>query len=362
MYGQGRYEIEVWNKQGTLLGNIRPLARNLKYSIQRNQAETVEFTMDLAEYEEYISQFTDSPFDFMDVLNTDIRIKREGKYLFGANIIKFAYSPTNSSVNIVVSGSGYLNFFKSQYLDIAYTNVAQGEILWGVIDSVQNKDNGNYGITKGDHTSMGVNRDRNQTRKNVKDFMVQMTNVIDGPDFEFTADKKFNSYDVMGTYRPDIRLVYPQNVDSFSFERSGDGVFNYIYGIGSGNGEDAVNTYADDYDSQYERYLREEVYTFNSVEELETLQENTDGVLGLTKDIRELPSISVRDGILDLNTVKVGDTVYVELRSFKSVEHIAGFYRIERFDVNVDDNDAESVDITFDDLNIEDIIETQEGE
>lgn len=360
MYGNGRYEIEVWNKSGVLLGNIRHLASSLKYTKQRNQAETVEFTMDLARYEDYLGLNGTDPFDFMDVLTTDIRVKRDGKYIVGANVIKFGYSPTNASVNMTVSCTGYLNFFKTQYIDISYNDQYQGDILWGVINQSQLKDNADYGITRGSYTSEGKRRDRNETRKNVKDFMIRMTNVIAGPDFEFTPDKKFNSYDAIGSYRPDIRLVYPRNVDSFSFERSGDSLYNYVYALGSGNGDDAIQTSSEDAYSQVDRYRREVIATFNSVERGDTLQENSDGVLDLSKDVRELPKITLHDGVLDLNDISIGDTIYLELQRFKSLKHIKGFYRIEKIEVTVDDNDAETVSLTFDDLNIDDIIQTQE--
>ena len=151
-----RYEIEVWNKNGVLLGNIRHLAQNLKWAKQRNSHETVEFDMDLAKYEDYISQIgvASNPYDFMEVLSTDIRIKREGVYLIGANVIKFGYSPSDPSVTMHVSCTGYLNYFKDQYLDINYSNTPQGDILWGVINQAQTKTGANFGITRGVHTSI----------------------------------------------------------------------------------------------------------------------------------------------------------------------------------------------------------------
>lgn len=357
-----RYEIEVWNKSGVLLGNIRHLAKNLKWTKQRNSHETVEFDMDLAKYEDYISQIgaASNPYDFMEVLSTDIRIKREGVYLIGANVIKFGYSPSDPSVTMHVSCTGYLNYFKDQYLDISYSSTPQGDILWGVINQVQTKTGANFGITRGSHTSTSVNRDRNFVRKNVKDFLQQMTNVIGGCDFEFTPDKKFNTYDTIGSYRPDIRLIYPENVDSFSFERRGDVLYNYIYGLGSGNGDDAVQVISQDSFSMNDYYRREKIVTFNSVQNESTLQENTDGVLEISKDVRELPTFTVHDGVLDLNDVKIGDTIYAELRNFKSLEHIKGFYRIEKIDCSVDENDAETVTLTFDDLDIDNIIQNQE--
>lgn len=356
-----RYEIEVWSKNGVLLGDIRHLCSSLKWTMQRNAHETLEFEMDLYEYEQYIEKIgvIANPFSFMDILSTDIRVKREGKYLFGANIIKFGYSPDGASVKLTVSCTGYLNYLKDQYLTIDYDNAWQGDILWGVIEQVQAKTGSNFGIKKG-NVAQGMKRDRHFTKKNVKDFIQQMTNVIKGPDIKFDADKTFHSYEALGNYRPDIRLVYPENVDSFTFERRGDVLFNYIQGFGSGNGDDAVQASSQDYHSMQQFYRREKVVTYNSVERLSTLQENVNGVLQATKDPRELPSFTVHDGILDLNDVGVGDTVYAELGGFKSLSHIKGYYRIEKIECSVDNNDAETVDITFDDINIDNIVAQQE--
>lgn len=43
-----------------------------------------------------------------------------------------------------------------------------------------------------------------------------------------------------------------------------------------------------------------------------------------------------------------------------SFEHIRGFYRIEKIEVDVDENDAEEVTLTFDNLSVDDIIAQQE--
>ena len=46
------YKIEVYSKNGKCLGDIRHLAQELKWTEQRNAAETVSFRMDWARYEE----------------------------------------------------------------------------------------------------------------------------------------------------------------------------------------------------------------------------------------------------------------------------------------------------------------------
>ena len=355
------YKIEVYSKNGKCLGDIRHLAQGLKWTEQRNAAETVSFRMDLARYEEYVKKTGMRPYDFMDAGTTDIRVVRNGKDRVGAHLIKTVFSPNDPSVDIELSFTGYLNYFKDAYVDADYDKTGQGDIAWGVINQYQGKQDGDFGIRRGRFTSLGKNpRQRHQKRANVKDFLVRLSNVIDGPDFQFTPDKKFNTFDAMGSYRPDIRLSYPGNVASFGFERSVDSLANYVIGIGSGNGDDAPSTYATDPYSRKALYRREKIVTFSSVVRETTLQENTNGVLELLKDVRELPSFTLSDGVLDLNDVGLGDTIYIEMNGYIMFEHIRGFYRIEKIEVDVDKNDAEEVTLTFDNLSVDDIIAQQE--
>lgn len=355
------YKIEVYSKNGKCLGDIRHLAQGLKWTEQRNAAETVSFRMDLARYEEYVKKTGMRPYDFMDAGTTDIRVVRNGKDRVGAHLIKTVFSPNDPSVDIELSFTGYLNYFKDAYVDADYDKTGQGDIAWGVINQYQGKQDGDFGIRRGRFTSLGKNpRQRHQKRANVKDFLVRLSNVIDGPDFQFTPDKKFNTFDAMGSYRPDIRLSYPGNVASFGFERSVDSLANYVIGIGSGNGDDAPSTYATDPYSRKALYRREKIVTFSSVVRETTLQENTNGVLELLKDVRELPSFTLSDGVLDLNDVGLGDTIYIEMNGYIMFEHILGFYRIEKIEVDVDENDAEEVTLTFDNLSVDDIIAQQE--
>lgn len=356
------YRIEVWNKSGSCLGDIRHLAHNLKWTEQRNAAETVSFDMDLGEYEAYLKKINMTPYDFMDSAVTDIRLVRDGVERIGAHVVKLHYTPDDPSVKVEVSCTGYLNYFKDAFVDVSQNDVDQGEILWRVIDQYQKKPYGDFGIRKGDYVSRGMKRQRNQVRARVKDFIVRMTNVIKGPDIQFTPDKKFNTYDAMGSYRPDIRLIWPGNVSSFDFERSAASLANHIIAIGSGNGDDAIMTTSEDADCMRAQYRREKLVTFNSVEHMDTLQQNADGVREVAKHIYELPVLTVQNDVLDLNVLHVGDTVYAELNGYEVFNHIRGNYRIEKLEVSVDDNDSERPTITFDDIDIDKIIEQQEAE
>ena len=359
-----KYDIEIWSKDGRPMGNIRPICSNLRWQKTRNEAEQVEFTLNLTKYEEYVKAmgFGDNPYDFMEVGRNDVRIKRNGRYLVGANIIKFGFNAQDPSITMTVSATGYLNYYKNRFCDINYTNTPQHQILWGVINQCNQEVGGDYGIRQGTHKGAVVVRDRNQVRKEVKSFFQQMSQVIGGCDFEFTPDKKLNTYEAIGTYRPEIVLRYPDNIAGFSFERSVDNVSNFVYAIGSGNGEDAVQTTTSDTDSANYLYRRERIVSYNSVTDETTLAQNAAAVLHYSKEILELPTITVPDGVLDLSTLSVGDSITLEMLGNVSLNHINGIYRIESIAVNVDDNDAETVTLTFDDLDIQSIIDAQESE
>ena len=357
-----KYEIEVWSKDNKPMGDIYHLCKNLKWSKTRNDADTLTFDIDLHKYEEYIQAigFTQNPSEFMEVGRNDIRVKRNGVYIVGTNIIKFEYSVNDPSITMKVSATGYLNYYKKRYVTVNYTATPQEDILWGVIQACNAMTGGNYGITRGTHTGGTVLRDRNQVRKEVKSFFQQMSQVLGGCDFEFTPDKKLNTFEVQGVHRPDMRLAYPDNISSFSFARSVENVSNFIYGIGSGNGEDAIQTTAEDTGSEAYLYRRESIVTYNSVTDATTLAQNTAAVLHYTANPIELPSITVQDGALDYSVVGIGDTIPVEMGGNKSLAHINGFYRIESINCSVDENGSETAEVTFDDIDVDAIIAKQE--
>lgn len=359
------YELEVWDKSGQVLGDIRPLCSSLSWSKELNGSESLTFTIDLPRFESYLATIgvVGSPYEFLEVGRTDIRVKRNGQYILGSNVYRINYSTSDPTVTMQVQCVGYLNFYKTQYVTASFNNVPQQDILWGLISACNAKTGGDYGITQGVHVGETVSRVRNYSRKEVASAIQQMSQVIGGCDFSFTPDKKFNTYDKRGSYRDDVVLRYGEdgNIQSFSFARSIEKVANYIYGIGSGNGEDAVQSTAEDATSEDYVYRREKILTWNSVTIQETLNEHTSSALHMVKDIIELPTITLRPEAIDLSVVDVGDTVVVDLNVNASLQHIDGNYRIQTIDCQVDDNDTESTTISFDDLDIDGIVATQEA-
>lgn len=361
---EAKYAIEIWSKDGIPIADIRQICTTFSWSKTLNGSESIGFTVDLKRFEELLKVvgYADDPFGFMEVGRCDVRIKRNGKYVVGGNICRFNYTSSYNSITMRVECVGYLNFYKTQYITASYTNTPQQSIMWDVIDRCNQKTGGDYGIRLGTHTGDTVLRDRNYERKEVASLIQQMSNIINGCDFEFTPDKIFNTYQTKGTYRPSVRLTYPGNIQSFNFTRTLDKVGNYVYGIGSGTGEEAVQSQAEDVNSEEYLYRREKIAMWNSVTDQDTLDEHTDAVLHAGADIIELPNITVRDNVLDMSEIDTGDTIVVELGAFASMAHVSGNYRITSIVCEVDDNDSESVTLDFDGLDIEQRIQQQELE
>lgn len=360
-----KYEIEVWDKTAGRIGDIRPMCQNLQWSKTRNDAESLSFDIDQNLFNIYLKAtgYLDSPLSFIETGRTDFRVKRNGAYLFGANLVSMSYSGDETTVKKTYNAAGYLNYLSHRYINASYTGWYQEDILNDVLAKLQSQPGGDFGFTRG-ATVMGmrVKRDRTYVDKEVKTLFTQLSEVINGCDFDFTADKKLNVYAAIGRYRPSLRISYPGNVTRFNFTRSVENVANVIIGKGSGTGNDGVQATASDTIAADYCYRREKIATYNSVTDRNTLQQNVDAVLNATKQPFEIPTVILQNDTLDLNVVGIGDTIHLDMSESPDLElrRIDGNYRIEKITCSVDDTDSEEVTLDFDNLDIQKIIDQQQ--
>lgn len=206
-----------------------------------------------------------------------------------------------------------------------------------------------FGVTLGvDTASAGQQNDRVRTYdiQNVKDGIMNLTSLeSDNFDFEFDANKVFNIYDRLGSDKPEVELVYPQNITSIVVSRDASTLANRIIGLGSGLGSERLETVATGYTSAAAYRIRERTETFNSVVEQDTLDENTFGKLAIYQDIYEVPAITVQANHLDINNVWVGDAINIRVDGSSFVTTINGLYRIIGMRITVDPDMNESVSL-----------------
>lgn len=341
-----RYELELWIN-GVQVGDISRLAQNRKYTIKRNDSEELTFDLNLTAFEDYCAAAGRLPQAMLEPYVTDVRVKRNGTYMFGVQVVDMNFTFGENDPNIAVKCTGFLDLFRDRYVTKSYDpEVEATEIAWDLIDTTQTIA-GDFGVTEGATYDTGVERVRNYVDQNVKDAIVNLTDLIDGNfDFDFSYDRTFNIYEKIGSDRENLPFTWPYNIQSLTTPRTGLNTYNYIIALGSGFGEETLRSEIGDAASRANYGTREKIVSFNSVSEQETLDDHAAAELAKSKDLLVLPKLSVTGKFCDLGVIGIGDRIPVSVS--RPAINLSGMYRIEQIDVDLDENDAESIDLTVD--------------
>ena len=345
-----KYEFELWIN-GVMVADISRLAQSRKFTIRRNDSEELEFGLDVTAFENHCEQAGRDPEATLVPYVTDVRVKRNGSYLFGVQVVDLNYTFAEDGGNIAVKCTGFLDLFRDRYITKSYDEAEATEIARDMLDDTQVVF-GDFGVENGaEQYNTGVLRDRNYIDQNIKDALVNLTDLIDGNfDFAFSYDRKFSTYAMQGSYRPNLKFTYPYNIKSISTPKTGLNTYNYLIGLGSGFGEETVRSEggaAQDAVSRANYGTRMKIVSFNSVSDQTTLDQNTAAELQKSKDLLILPRITVSGEFCDLNTVWVGDRIPIEVQGHPSLP-LNDVYRIEQIECTLDENDAEDIDLTVD--------------
>lgn len=331
-----------------MVADISKLAQNRKFTIKRNDSEELSFDLDVVAFEEHCERAGRDPEATLVPYVTDVRVRRNGAYLFGVQVVDINYTFGEDGSTMAIKCTGFLDLFRDRYITKSYTTTESTEIARDMLDDTQTV-YGDFGVVDGsEQYATGVLRDRNYIDQNIKDALMNLTDLIGGNfDFAFTYDRKFNTYAMQGSYRPNLKFTYPYNIKSITTPKTALNLYNYVIGLGSGFGEETIRSEVGDPDSRLNYGTRMKVVSFNSVSEQDTLDQNTVAELDKSKHLLILPKLTISGEFLDLNTVWVGDRIPVEVQGHPSLP-LNDVYRIEQIDCTLDENDAEDIDLTVD--------------
>lgn len=347
---QPKYELELWINN-VLVGDISKLAQSRTYTIKRNDREELSFTLDVKAFEDYCATLGSEPIEVLEAYVTDVRVKRNGKYLFGVQVVDMQYTFDEAGAKVEVKCTGFLDLMMDRYVTINYNQVDAAAIARDLIAETQAV-MGSFGITNGITEDSGKPRDRNYVDQNVKDAIMNLTDLSDGKfDFKFLADRTFETYLNMGTTRDNLKFTYPYNIKSMTVPRTALNLYNYIIALGSGFGEETLRSEASDTASRLNYGTRQKILSFNSITEQPTLDQQAVSEVLIRKDIVMLPKLKVDGEFCDLNTVWVGDVIPVNTQGFTSLP-LDGMFKIEQITVSLDANDAEDIDLVVDNFGI----------
>lgn len=191
-------------------------------------------------------------------------------------------------------------------------------------------------------------RERNYQLQNIKDALIDLTCLEDDNfDFDFSPDRTFNCYDMKGSIKSDLEAVYPGNVHSMTITRSAANLANKIINIGSGIGDERLEVTTADKVSRQTYGTRESVVTRNNVQLEDTLYAQGMGDLIDRKVPVDLPKVVIKDGSLNPSNIVVGDCIIVKVEGDSFLGTINALYRIVQFQVSVDQEHVETVNLTL---------------
>lgn len=361
-----QYRIELWTRDGKRIADITKFCQGISFAEERNEAEDLRFTLDLDAFESYLERAGSDPVSNFREGQTEVKLKRDGQYLFGTQLFDAPIDLNeDGSVTVEAMCTGYLNFLNYRYPDpaITYKQVENVEIFYDLIRKAQSVPNGNYGLiipTSGYYVT-GVKKDASYEyyTSSTKLNMQRRTDYLTGKfDFKILADKTVMTYPQVGSPRTDFRLVFDRKnfrstIKSARLNRSANGMYNQLVGMGSGFGADMMISIQNDIKSQMEFWLRQYPVQFNEVSIQDTLVQNTQARLERVKDLLRLPKITLSGNDMPPNGIHIGDWIPVEMTGLRLIEDMSGIHRVERKETQLDDNGFEkSVTLYFEKMEV----------
>lgn len=138
------YTIEIWDwKTNKYVADIsKILTSDLDIEWVLNDVESVDFSIDLVQFRRMCDLMGVDPTEVLTPYVHDIRIRRNGEYILGAQIVEANISINNNSpATIQIRCTGFLNLFKDRYISIAWNLYNYAEMARAMIEISQRGEN-----------------------------------------------------------------------------------------------------------------------------------------------------------------------------------------------------------------------------
>ena len=226
-----------------------------------------------------------------------------------------------------------------------------GAIAWDLIETSQLKTNGDFGITEG---TIATTKDRTRTynNQNIMEAIVNLSDVINGFDFEITNDKVFNVYTVKGTDLTDsLILEYGRNLQTVSIDEDFTEPCNNAIVLGEVIDEtELTRVDRPDVTTQTKYKLREMVLSADNVIDEDTLNEKGDAMLYKYQEPLIKITFEVIRGMVDVTQFSLGDLIRLIVK--KGCYNIDSTYRIFEWTINHEDDNTEKLSLILGELGI----------
>lgn len=243
----------------------------------------------------------------------------------------------------------WLEQLNSRYTadEVTYEGIDAGQIAWDLIDDSQNQTNGDFGITEGTIEAT-QNRDRTYYNKNILEAIIELSNVINGFDFEINTSKVFNVKNIIGTDRSDsVILEYGINITSMRIMEDFSKIVNRAIILGdSGYIGDPLRVERDDTGKQETYKIREALINETTTSESGTLQDKGDALIRKYENPLYKVSMGIaRGGSPSIADFALGDVITLIVQS--GIYNLNEQFRVYEWTVSYNDDNTEVLDLVL---------------
>lgn len=135
------YTIEIWDwKTNTYVADISHIVTDdgLTINWKLNDVESVDFSIDLVQFEKKCAKMGVTPADVLTPYVHDLRIRRNGEYIIGVQVVETNITiPNDGNPTIDIRCTGFLNLFKDRYVSLPLGNYTYAEMAQKLIEDTQ---------------------------------------------------------------------------------------------------------------------------------------------------------------------------------------------------------------------------------
>lgn len=329
------YQIIVKDKEGNIIGEFTEWF-NLRFSDRHNNYG--ECTFEVPVSSEELTTLS-------SLRRYEVFILRNGFTVWsGQQANRYVNIQANSPQMVTITCFTFFEMLNSRFTEtyVRYDATDQGEILKDLVDTSQALEDGDFGFTFAPIPAT-MNRDREYATYNIMEAFINMSNVINGPDFWIDHDKVIHIVPYRGIDKsPTVVLEWGVNILNADIQENFATPANEAIVLGSGFGSSQeIGGYTDE--SAREIYgLRQQRVSETDVSEVDTLNDKGEAVVNMYKqalvtiDFSQIPNTTPEFG-----SISIGDSVRVRIQ--EGIYDINNVFRIYGYTVAIGETGEENI-------------------
>lgn len=329
------YSIKVKDKNGDELGEFTQWT-NLNFSEKQNDYGECRFDVPITSSE---------LLDLVAARRYETYVVRNGSVVWsGEQVARSGDLKANSPNYLTIVSRTFFEMLNARYTGafVRFNNIDQGTILKSLVDTSQALTDGDLGFTFGSHTT-GTNRDREYSNQNIMEAFINMSNVINGPDFFITHDKEINIVSFKGIDKSaQAVLEWGTNLESVNIIEDFSTPANQAIVLGAGFGSSQTIGTSTDTSARATYKLRQQRSSEIDVSGQSVLEAKAQALVRKYKQsLLSLSIVQLPNTNPGFSTVSLGDSIRVKIK--EGIYNINNRFRVYGYNVQVDDNNKETI-------------------